>query len=512
MFGQFGTTVVASNPSPLPFPRLPRLSDKAKSILDSIPSGLIEGGDGLPAALLELATWAFVQRKQYVPPMLVDRLKLLEDVVARQNLAELEQEVLRCAESGDAKRLAEILELGVSPSQTTTLKMQSMQFGGCTRTDALGVAAHAGHVDVCKVLLEHGADPRYRFEGHFIGPRALPLAAASCHWQICKLLHDAGALVERDGGRELDESGSLYHVATFASSMDQRETAKLLLEYGARVDCVHPRWGLSPLMEAAARGDLELCKLLLERGADISLAVPRQETSGFATGYEEGQTSLHRAVAAPHWNPNASQRTDEVLALLLEHGANPLAKTTSGVTPLELAGASNLPAALRIIGAAVLSYSPTGRGDDAEHRAAVAEALSRSLAAACAKNSPAAVDALLDIGATVTPDAIKAALSVVVHGAGEVRDPACLQRLFERGGEAAVVAMNTIPNLFLQTLSNPCMKLLIDRGADVHQKVNGTDMNALEWFQTCKCRELKNFSALKKAVASQPPAKQARKK
>ena len=262
-------------------------------------------------------------------------------------------------------------------------------------------------------------------------------------------------------------------------------------------------------MEAAARGNAPLCKLLLARHADVHRTVPAQQQGGMYTGYEEGQTALHRAVSTPQWPPGGdggSCRTDEVVRLLIAAGADPCAATTiTKTTPLAAAAEHNLSGAVRIIGEAIRQQRRGGR------ESCLGEIFSAALAAACRKGCADAVTALFDFGAVPTAEVVKAALQDVICGAGEVRDPACLQLIFARGGQAAVEAMNSISDLFLQTHSNPCMKILLDHGADPLQKVLFSEMHALEYLQSCRSRDVKNLTALKKAVAaSQQPTKVAR--
>jgi ankyrin repeat protein len=91
----------------------------------------------------------------------------------------------------------------------------------------------------------------------------------------------------------------------------------LLLKAGARVGSRLPS-GETPLMSAARAGKVDAVDLLIGRGADLNV----QQTS-------KGQNALMWAVAERHLN---------VVRILLEHGADVNAKSSSGFTALMFAG------------------------------------------------------------------------------------------------------------------------------------------------------------------------------
>ena len=83
------------------------------------------------------------------------------------------------------------------------------------------------------------------------------------------------------------------------------------MEAGADLNSVSRDRGSTALMDAAARGDQEICRLLIEAGATI-------DTVG-----KDGQTALMLAVGA---------KSEEVSALLLEGGADPHHRDKLGMT------------------------------------------------------------------------------------------------------------------------------------------------------------------------------------
>ena len=95
----------------------------------------------------------------------------------------------------------------------------------------------------------------------------------------------------------------------------------------------------SLLHEAAEKGDVQEVKRLLERGEDVDVRTTRERTPpdetkpAFLSALEStldssGSTPLHVAASNGH---------AEVVALLLENGADPNAKNRIDVTPLHMA-------------------------------------------------------------------------------------------------------------------------------------------------------------------------------
>ena len=94
--------------------------------------------------------------------------------------------------------------------------------------NALQRAARNGHAEVCRLLLEQGADVNAT---NWLGLTPLFLAAWRGHVEVCRLL----------------------------------------LERGANVHAV-TRNNDTPLHDAARNGQADVCRLLIERGADVHVA------------------------------------------------------------------------------------------------------------------------------------------------------------------------------------------------------------------------------------------------
>ncbi len=109
-------------------------------------------------------------------------------------------------------------------------------------------------------------------EGH----TALMFAAFNGHTEIVLALIDSNAVVDR---RDLQGRTALL----YASTGPFPETVKVRLEKGAEPNIVDSDEHFSPLMHAAAEGNLDVVKLLVANGADLSLTdVDHDNAESFA--------------------------------------------------------------------------------------------------------------------------------------------------------------------------------------------------------------------------------------
>jgi uncharacterized protein len=217
--------------------------------------------------------------------------------------------------NGSAAMVAALLAAGADPN--AALLDGETALMTCSRT---------GDVKTVEALLARGADVNRREPRH--DQTALMWAAAQKHPDVVARLVKAGADVEarsraytqmvtsevtQRAGREalnytVTRGGSTPLL--FAARSGDSESARLLIEAGARVDDALPD-GMTSLVEAAHSGHQALAILLLEKGANPNAS-------------EVGYTALHAAVLRGGL---------DLVRSLLAHGADPNLRMTRG-TPV----------------------------------------------------------------------------------------------------------------------------------------------------------------------------------
>ncbi|MFH9863568.1 ankyrin repeat domain-containing protein [Streptomyces sp. NPDC017202] len=196
--------------------------------------------------------------------------------------------VLRqAAASGDAQQVAEVLASGVSPDLRETDRSRT----------ALDQAVWNNHPDVVRVLLAAGSDPDAKM-GEY---------------------HETYAL-------------------RYAAPRSMHEVAQHLLDAGARPDGPVGTDQTTPLMLAAAQGDVGMVRMLLDRGASPNLIIELQLIEGVAEklGIPTRHSPLSSAAESGH---------PETVQLLLERGARPddevLKSVTRGIARTEVTSPFN---------------------------------------------------------------------------------------------------------------------------------------------------------------------------
>ncbi|MFN0087032.1 MAG: ankyrin repeat domain-containing protein [Blastocatellia bacterium] len=218
---------------------------------------------------------------------------------------------------GDLERVRELLDqdpsLGNRVSEYVTYYLGSGA--------PLKNAAARGHIEIVKLLLEHGADPNLPEEG--IAPRghALYSAAANGHYEIAELLLAHGAYPNPEVESSADAlsraiSNSDERMIDLLCSYGAARAVHLLAYYGdvrtaAAVFAANPSMADDPdaLANAAGEGQEAFVRLMLRY-----------------------QPDLPGRVNFPDWSVGA--KTRELNELLFEHGMNPSQPNWLGVTPL----------------------------------------------------------------------------------------------------------------------------------------------------------------------------------
>eukprot|EP00730_Choanoeca_flexa_P004819 TRINITY_DN11809_c0_g1_i5.p1 TRINITY_DN11809_c0_g1~~TRINITY_DN11809_c0_g1_i5.p1 ORF type:complete len:814 (+),score=144.43 TRINITY_DN11809_c0_g1_i5:64-2505(+) len=200
------------------------------------------------------------------------------------------------------------------------------------QASALSIAAAAGHLPCCKALIDHERAPGGRFP---IEASTLRLACEHNHLPVVKHLVEEGAQVED---------------ALLASAVRFEDLFEYLLQKGAdpnvRVGMNEPLTHLTLIHDYRAAFEL-----LLEYGVDVNQAAQQQHTA------------LHLACMA---------RKPDYAQLLIQHdGCNLEAKTSNSSTPLILAAWSgDAEIARLLLGAGADLFAQTDDGDTSLHQAA----------------------------------------------------------------------------------------------------------------------------------------------
>lgn len=197
---------------------------------------------------------------------------------------------------GHHAAVEELLKLGADPNMGFTSESPVNQWNPIT------VAAEGGYQQCIKLLLQHKANPDAR------GPdehgTALGYAAVNGHLEVCRLLLEAGA----DPNNSHIVPPLIWKVTESLDGQDKQELRlnmlKLLIEYGINVNAKTS--GDIPVLSSIVR-HLEnveaVCGLLLDKGADVNLVDP------------DGMSPLIHAACALKRNP-------AIIKLLLDRGAD----------------------------------------------------------------------------------------------------------------------------------------------------------------------------------------------
>lgn len=127
--------------------------------------------------------------------------------------------------------------------------------------DQLQKAAHDGDLKTVEAKLKEGANVNGMDAE---GRTALMLAGFNGHSEIILKLLEEGASINR---RDIMGRTALLYTATGPFP----EAVKILLDKGANPNVVDSEEHFSPLMHAAAEGNLDVVKILVEAGSDITL-------------------------------------------------------------------------------------------------------------------------------------------------------------------------------------------------------------------------------------------------
>ncbi|EJD73951.1 KH domain-containing protein [Loa loa] len=145
----------------------------------------------------------------------------------------------------------------------------------------LSLAASGGYVDIVNLLLNNGAEINSR-TGSKLGISPLMLAAMNGHAAATKVLLERGSDI--NSHIETNRNTAL----TLACFQGRTDVVRLLLEYNANVEH-RAKTGLTPLMEAANGGYVDVGELLLAAGADPNASpVPSSRDTALTIAADKG--------------------------------------------------------------------------------------------------------------------------------------------------------------------------------------------------------------------------------
>lgn len=213
-------------------------------------------------------------------------------------------------------------------------------------TPLWGVAV-VGHHRLANLYLENGLDVVGSGKATKVGLDALSVAVERGHYDVAKLLVEAGVGVDDPVTGALGGQGAtlLYSMA----ELGQADAVDFLVEHGAKVDLAPPCCdGAVPLLAAARQGHTDALKLLLAAGADIETL----DTSGWTPLLEAARLGHAEAVqvlinAGADVDGRGLEKTEntpllwavmqghaDVARALVEAGAGLDEANRSGVVPL----------------------------------------------------------------------------------------------------------------------------------------------------------------------------------
>jgi len=269
-------------------------------------------------------------------------------------------QLIGAADKGDLAMVKEKLAEGVNPNAGIPNK---------GNVGPLLAAASKGHVDIVKVLLEHGADVNIKILSEFendegdvvyIGTTPIIGAAAKGQTEVVQVLLDYGV---NPNSANANGSGALGAAVAFGHA----KCAELLINAGADVNAKTTKFfvwrginvyvGANPLTSASFNGHLTAVKVLLKNNADPNIENEKGTTPLFAAA-AMNHTEICKELIDAGANVNAQIKEDyiykenntltgntplsgpcyfghyNVVKLLLDKGADPNLKNKVGLTPI----------------------------------------------------------------------------------------------------------------------------------------------------------------------------------
>jgi ankyrin repeat protein len=194
--------------------------------------------------------------------------------------------------TGDIDRMRELLRQ--DPSLANNIGEHEGYYLGAGAP--LSNAAAVGRMDIVQLLLDHGADPNLPEEQYAPKGKALYAAVYHGHYEVAKLLLERGAFPNPP----VESSGDALWVSR--EWRPDKRMEQLLLSYGATPTQerqeedwptrAHNWLRISPLHEAARKGDVREAEKLLESGADLTARDEHLRSTPLAWAAKYGQLEM----------------------------------------------------------------------------------------------------------------------------------------------------------------------------------------------------------------------------
>ena len=244
----------------------------------------------------------------------------------------------------------------------------------------LHIAAQEGEPRMVELLIEHGADLDLENQegmtplavattnGHGKVVELLKAREAAARWGVlapARLseaagigdLSEAAMLLSDQTGPDVKDLFGLTPLIT-AALAHQPETATLLIESGADVNMTAN--GMTPLHYAASAGSLRVAKVLLAHGAAVNAQGPHGATPlalALESGMREMVVLLEECGAEASWGDRdgapvfeaVARGNAEAVEALLADGVDPSKKVLHWVTPLHVAVTGQSPKMVRLL-------------------------------------------------------------------------------------------------------------------------------------------------------------------
>lgn len=279
---------------------------------------------------IEAATPLATLAERFLEAIRVDRFAVARRL-SREHEALSGHSIHSAAAGGDLAAVWRWLSHDPALASATHSSWKWTPLGYACWSHAFEASARAAedNVAIVRALLDAGADPNQPVYSQDPQPAKLPvlyLAGRSHQPAIVKLLLERGAAT--------NDGESIYHMAQDGHV----DCLDMLLARGADITNRHSEWGNTPLYFLAGHAYdagghapwLRGFRWLLEHGADPNI-----------TSYKSQETPLHQIARIGTSVAAAS--------LLLEYGADPLAKRSDGRTPYDFAVRSGATGIARLL-------------------------------------------------------------------------------------------------------------------------------------------------------------------